>query len=258
MADFINGELFPALKELNANPENNPRGYVVKEVFSDAYNYMKNGTLIRQVVNALNSIDFNRMEDRHQLGDIYEQILKDLQGAGNAGEYYTPRGLTQFVVDMVDPKLGEKVLDPACGTGGFLTCTIENVRAKYVKSVEDRAVLQQSIHGVEKKPLPHLLSVTNMVLHGIEVPLNIRRDNTLARPYKDYTAADRVDVVVTNPPFGGMEEKGIEMNFPAPYRTRETADIRTACRRSRTPRSRSKTRRCCTECRTAASASNCS
>lgn len=225
LSNFINGELFPALKELDADPANNPRGYLVKEVFSDAYNYMKNGTLIRQVVNTLNNIDFNRSDDRHQLGDIYEQILKDLQGAGNAGEYYTPRGLTQFIVDMVDPKLGEKVLDPACGTGGFLTCTIENVRDKYVKSVEDNAVLQQAIHGVEKKPLPHLLSVTNMVLHGIEVPLNIRHDNTLTRPYKDYTAADRVDVVVTNPPFGGMEEKGIEANFPAPFRTRETADL---------------------------------
>jgi type I restriction enzyme M protein len=183
------------------------------------------GLLMRQVINKIYEIDFNISEDRHLFGDIYEQILRDLQSAGNAGEYYTPRAITQFMVDMVDPKLGEKILDPACGTGGFLTCAINNIRRDYVKSIEDEEKLQKSISGVEKKPLPHLLCVTNMLLHGIEVPSQIRHDNTLARPLRDYGSADRVDVIVTNPPFGGMEEDGIESNFPASYRTRETADL---------------------------------
>ena len=127
--------------------------------------------------------------------------------------------------DQVDPKLGETVLDPACGTGGFLACALEHVRGKYVKSAKDEAKLQASLHGVEKKPLPHLLCVTNMMFHGIDVPSQIRHDNTLARPLRDYGPADRVDVIVTNPPFGGMEEDGIEQNFPTQYRTRETADL---------------------------------
>ncbi|CAD6491852.1 MAG: N-6 DNA Methylase [Candidatus Argoarchaeum ethanivorans] len=158
-------------------------------------------------------------------GDIYEQILKDLQSAGNAGEFYTPRAVTRFMVDMVDPKLGEKMLDPACGTGGFLTATIDHVRENYVNSIEDEAILQKSISGVEKKPLPHFLCVTNMLLHNIKDPSQIRHDNTLARPLRDYGLKERLDVIVTNPPFGGMEEDGIESNFPAAYRTRETADL---------------------------------
>jgi type I restriction enzyme M protein len=183
---------------------------------------------MRQVINKLNEIDFNRAADRHQFGDIYETILADLQSAGNAGEYYTPRAVTQFIVEMVDPKLGERILDPACGTGGFLTCAIEHIRKRYVKSSKDEEKLQQSIFGIEKKQLPHLLCVTNMLFHGIEVPSNIRRDNTLARPLRDYGPKDRVDVVVTNPPFGGMEEDGIENNFPQTFRTRprRTGEIR--------------------------------
>jgi type I restriction enzyme M protein len=218
LLDFVNNELFKSLKNLHVQSDR--RGIVVRDVFEDAYNYMKSGTLMRQVINKINEIDFNSSDDRHLFGDIYEQILRDLQSAGNAGEYYTPRAITQFMVDMVDPKLGEKILDPACGTGGFLACAINNVRSKYVKSVEDEEKLQKSITGVEKKPLTHLLCVTNMLLHGIEIPSQIRHDNTLARPLRDYGSADRVDVIVTNPPFGGMEEDGIESNFPATYRTR--------------------------------------
>ena len=224
LLDFVDNALFKTLKNLSLGPEADPRGFVVRAVFEDAYNYMKNGTLIRQVINKLNEIDFNNSNDRHLFGDIYEQILRDLQNAGNAGEYYTPRAVTQFMVDMVDPKLGEKVLDPACGTGGFLTCALEHIRQNYVKTPADSNILQQSVVGVEKKPLPHLLCVTNMLLHGVEVP-PIRHDNTLARPLRDYKPKDRVDVIVTNPPFGGMEEDGIESNFPATYRTRETADL---------------------------------
>ncbi len=225
LLDFINNDLFKNLKELELNAGTNGRGIVVRSVFEDAYNYMKNGTLIRQVVNKINAIDFNRSDDRHTFGDIYEQILKDLQSAGNAGEFYTPRAVTQFMVDMVNPRLGEKILDPACGTGGFLSCSIEHVRGNDVKTAEDEQLLQKSVFGVEKKALPHLLCTTNMLLHGIEVPSNIRHDNTLSRPMRDYGPKDRVDVVVTNPPFGGTEEDGIESNFPATFRTRETADL---------------------------------
>ena len=200
-------------------------GFLVKSVFEDAYNYMKNGTLIRQVINKINDdINFNDSKNRHLLGDVYEQILKDLQSAGNAGEYYTPRAVTQFAVDMIDPKLGEKVLDPACGTGGFLACAVESLK-KQCKTADDYTTLQDTIHGVEKKPMPHLLCVTNMMLHGIETPINIRHDNTLARPLISWTPGERVDVVITNPPFGGVEEDGIEKNFPAAFQTRETADL---------------------------------
>ncbi|HTN04963.1 MAG TPA: N-6 DNA methylase, partial [Planctomycetaceae bacterium] len=168
--------------------------------------------------------DFNRADDRHIFNEIYEQLLRDLQSAGNAGEFYTPRAVTQFIVDMVNPQLGETILDPACGTGGFLTCSIEHLR-KQVKTPEDERTLQSSLRGFEKKQLPHLLCMTNMLLHGVDEPTNIRHDNTLSRTLKDYGPKDKVDVIVTNPPFGGMEEDGIELNFPADVRTRETADL---------------------------------
>ncbi len=226
LLDFTNAKLFPQLKELSAEGPGHDRAILVREIFRDAYNYMKSGTLMRQVVNRLNQdIDFNDSKKRHALGEIYEQVLRDLQGAGNAGEYYTPRAVTQFAVDMVAPQLGESILDPACGTGGFLACAIETIRKNQVKKPKDEAKLQASIHGVEKKPLPHLLCTTNMILHGIDVPNQILHDNTLSRPLRDYTDKDRVDVILTNPPFGGMEEDGIENNFPADFRTRETADL---------------------------------
>ena len=221
LADFID-DLFKRLKGLTL-PD--PRAQLVRHVFEEANNYMKSGTLMRQVINKINEIDFNRKNDLHLFGDMYEQILRDLQSAGNAGEFYTPRAVTQFMVQMVDPKLGENVLDPACGTGGFLTNTIEHVRRNYVHSVEDEQILQSSIRGVEKKQLPYFLAVTNLMLHGIDTPNQISHDNTLARPYRDYQPEDRVNVIVTNPPFGGMEEDGIEKNFPKSYSTRETADL---------------------------------
>jgi type I restriction enzyme M protein len=224
LLDFVNNTLFPKLKALPADPVRNPRGWVVRGVFEDANNFMKSGQLLRQVINKLSGIDFNRQSERHQFNDIYEKILRDLQSAGNAGEFYTPRAVTQFMVDQVNPRLGERVLDPATGTGGFLVCTIEHLR-KQVKNHEDELLLQRSVAGVEKKQLPHLLCVTNLMLHGIEVPVNVKHDNTLARPLRDYTAADRVDVVLTNPPFGGIEEPGIEAGFPADVRTKETADL---------------------------------
>jgi type I restriction enzyme M protein len=225
LLDFVNNDLFKTLKELPAAGKHAAVSSVIRGVFEDAYNYMKSGTLMRQVINTLNEIDFNRASDRHEFGDVYEKILSDLQNAGNAGEFYTPRAVTQFIVDQIDPRLGETILDPACGTGGFLTCAIEHVRKLYVRDADDEARLQASVFGVEKKPLPHLLCVTNMLFHGIEVPSQIRHDNTLARPLRDYGPKDRVDVIITNPPFGGMEEDGIENNFPANFRTRETADL---------------------------------
>jgi type I restriction enzyme M protein len=222
---FINGELFPALKTLSSAGKGADRRRVVRDVFEDAYNYMKSGQLMRQVVNKISGVDFNNLAERQHFGDIYEQILNDLQSAGNAGEYYTPRAITAFMVERIDPHQGEVLLDPACGTGGFLTCAIRHMRDRYVSTVEHEQQMQQGLRAVEKKQLPHMLCVTNMLLHGIEAPSFVRHDNTLARPYISYTASDRVDIVLTNPPFGGREEDGIETNFPKHFQTRETADL---------------------------------
>ena len=225
LKDFIDNTLFPELSELRGR-EGDPRAFVIQNVFKDAYNYMKSGQLLRQVLNKIeDAVDFNKSKERHAFGDMYEQILRDLQNAGNAGEFYTPRPVTEFMVNRVDPKLTDKVMDPACGTGGFLTCTIEHKRKNYVRNPDDEQAIQNTIHGVEKKPLPHLLATTNMILHGIDVPSNVRHDNTLARPLRDWGPKERVNVIVANPPFGGMEEDGIETNFPATFRTRETADL---------------------------------
>jgi len=224
LVKFID-DLFFALKtQLPTVGDIGKRAQVIRDVFDGTYNYMKNGTLMRQVINKINEIDFNSTADRHTFGDIYEQILKDLQSAGNAGEFYTPRAVTKFIIDRLAPKLGETVFDPACGTGGFLACAIDYKR-QFVKSAADEAVLQSSIRGVEKKALPHMLCVTNMILHGIDTPSGIIHGNTLEKPYRDYGEKDRVPVIATNPPFGGMEQDGIEGNFPANLRTRETADL---------------------------------
>lgn len=225
LLSFINMELFPQLKELQISGKQSGRRRVVRDVFEDAYNYMKSGQLMRKVINKINEVDFNNLAERQDFGDIYEQILTDLQSAGNAGEYYTPRAVTQFMAERVDPKPGEILLDPACGTGGFLTCAIRHMNERYVKKVEDQQTMQQALRAVEKKQLPHMLCVTNMLLHGIENPSFVRHDNTLARPYISYTTSDRVDIVLTNPPFGGREEDGIESNFPKDFQTRETADL---------------------------------
>ena len=222
---FVNDELFPALKNLSTAGASAERRRVVRDLFEDAYNYMKSGQLMRQVVNKIQQVDFNNLTERQHFGDIYEQLLADLQSAGNAGEYYTPRAVTAFMVDRIDPQPGETIFDPSCGTGGLLTCAIRHMRDRAVKTVKDEQKMQRGLRAVEKKPLPHMLCVTNMLLHGIEDPSFVRHDNTLARPYISYTAADRVDVVLTNPPFGGKEEDGIESNFPSHFQTRETADL---------------------------------
>ncbi|HIF9220491.1 TPA: N-6 DNA methylase [Photobacterium damselae] len=223
LLEFVNDDLFHYLKNMPVNGEKNPRGLVVKSAFSDAFNYMKNGTLLRQVINKLNEIDFTDSKERHLFGDIYEQILRDLQSAGNSGEFYTPRAVTRFIVNRLDPKLGETIMDPACGTGGFLACSVDHVKEHYVKTAADHQTLQTQIHGVEKKQLPHLLCTTNMILHGIEVPVQIKHGNTLNKPLANWDS--NINVIATNPPFGGTEEDGIEKNFPAEMQTRETADL---------------------------------
>jgi type I restriction enzyme M protein len=225
LAEFVNLQLFPKLKTiLPPQGEMGRKAQVIRDVFEDANNFMKNGTLIRQVINKINEIDFNNSEDRHTFGSIYEQILKDLQSAGNAGEFYTPRAVTRFVIDRLNPTLDQVVFDPACGTGGFLSCAIEHKR-KQVNSPTDEETLRRTIRGVEKKALPHMLCITNMILNGIDTPSGIKHGNTLSKPYRDYGEKDRVHIIATNPPFGGVEEDGIENNFPSHLRTRETADL---------------------------------
>lgn len=223
LIQFINNKLFPELKNLQIT--NNNLSKVVKSIFADSYNYMKSGVLIRQLLNKLNAIDFNKLKDKNAFGQIYEIILRDLQTAGNAGEFYTPRAVTNFIVECIDPSLNDKVLDPATGTGGFLTGIINHLRKNKIKNVKDEKKLQNNLYGVEKKSLPHLLCTTNLLLHGFEDTSNIRLDNTLERPLIDYSSKDQVDIVVTNPPFGGNEEDGIEKNFPSSFRTRETASL---------------------------------
>ena len=225
LIDFVNDTLFPKLKALPLSGLPGDRARVVRGVFEDAYNYMKSGQLLRQVVNKINEVDFNDLAERRHFGDVYEQLLNDLQNAGNSGEYYTPRAVTAFMVDRIDPRPGEVLFDPACGTGGFLTCSIRHMRDRYVKRPEDEQEMQGALRAVEKKPLPHMLATTNMLLHGVEDPSFVRHDNTLARPYISYGQSDRVDIVLTNPPFGGKEEDGIESNFPSHFQTRETADL---------------------------------
>lgn len=222
LLDFVNNTLFTQLKALPVNA--GPRAKVVRDVFEDAYNYMKSGQLMRQMINKINEVDFNNLTERQHFGDIYEQILNDLQNAGNAGEYYTPRAVTAFMVQQIDPHPGEILFDPACGTGGFLTCAMRHMRENYVKRPEQAALMQGALRAVEKKPLPHMLCVTNMLLNGVEEPDFVRHDNTLARPLVSWTRDERVDIVLTNPPFGGKEEDGIESNFPT-FKTRETADL---------------------------------
>lgn len=219
---FVDQKLFPGLRELDVSA-GNKRALIIREVFEGNHNYMKSGINLRRVLNKLNELDFNIAEERHLFGDIYEGILKELQSAGKSGEFYTPRAVTQFITDMIDPRLGEKVLDPACGTGGFLTCTIEHLK-KQVKRGSQRKQLQENLKGWEYKPLPFLLATTNLILHDIEIP-NLTFDDSLSRPLNEYRHKDRVDTILTNPPFGGVVANGNEKNFPQNFRTKESADL---------------------------------
>lgn len=214
--------LFNALKELEINETTPIRGRIVREVFEDLNNYMKDGVLIRQVVNVLNEIDLTDFQTRHAFNEIYETILKNLQSAGKSGEFYTPRAVTDFVVKMVDPKIGESVADFACGTGGFLVSALNHMK----ESAEDTSSnekLKKSFYGVEKKSLPYLLCTTNMLLHDINEP-NIIRGNSLEKNVRDYEE-DKFDVILMNPPYGGTEKKSVQQNFPTELRNSETADL---------------------------------
>lgn len=223
LKDFVDNKLFPGLQNLDVST-GNKRAVLIRDIFAGTNNYMKNGTIIRQVVNKLNEIDFNASEDRHMFGDIYEGLLRDLQSAGNYGEFYTPRAVTEIMTEIINPRLGEKVLDPACGTGGFLTSAIENIRKQDVHSVEDLKVLEDTIRGQELKPLPFMLCVTNLILHDIEVP-NVMNMDSLNREYTSIGAKEHVDVILANPPFGASVSDGVETNYPAQFRTTESADL---------------------------------
>ena len=218
-----NRGLFASLRDLTST-KNPKRAAIVKEVFEGSNNYMKSGYEMRKVINKLNEIDFNNSEDKHIFGDIYESILIELRDAGNKGEYYTPRPITQLMTQLTDPKLGEKVLDPAAGTGGFLTAAIDHVRGSYVKTVEDEHVLQKSITGWELKPVSYVLGLTNLILHEMDVP-DYHYIDSLKKEYNSIGAKDRVDVILANPPFGATIADGVETNFPATFRTKESADL---------------------------------
>jgi type I restriction enzyme M protein len=221
LLSFVNDELLPYLRELTGTSDHDPRD-TIAAVFKETYNRMLSGYLLRDVVDQVNTVNFESADDIHTMAHLYETILREVRdAAGDSGEFYTPRPVIRFVVQQVAPRLGDRVLDPACGTGGFLVETLEHLRPK-AKSVERWRELQANLRGVEKKPLPYLLGMMNLLLHEVEQPA-IVRDNALARPVTQIRKADRVDVVVTNPPFGGEEERSIQANFPDATRTAETA-----------------------------------
>ncbi len=234
LIQHVNEKVFPGLRELSLDivddEDRLAKAKVVRSVFGDSNNYMKSGPLMLEVIEKLDeAINFHDFKNRQNLGDIYEQILNDLRSAGNAGEFYTPRAVTRFMTQMVNPRLKkrETVLDPACGTGGFLTATIDHFNAQITRksSAKDKKAVESGIRGIEKKQLPHLLCTTNMMINGIDVPSQIEHKNTLAKPWNDWSKNEQVDCVITNPPFGGMEEDGVGADFPADLRTRETSDM---------------------------------
>ncbi len=216
-------QLFDTLKNLEINETTPIRGRIVREVFEDLNNYMKDGVLIRQVVNVLNEIDLTDFQTRHAFNEIYETILKDLQSAGKSGEFYTPRAVTDFIVKMVDPKIGQTVADFACGTGGFLVSALNHMKEQ-ANDTESNEILKKSFYGVEKKSLPYLLCTTNMLLHDVNEP-NIIRGNSLEKNVRDYEEEDKFDIILMNPPYGGTEKKSVQQNFPTDLRDSETADL---------------------------------
>lgn len=221
---FINTELFPNLKNIEIDETTPMSQAIVKYAFEDANNYQKDGTLLRQVINVIDEIDFTEYKERHEFGYIYESFLKDLQSAGNAGEFYTPRAVTDFMVKVTEPKLGERIADFACGTGGFLTSTLSELDKQVGNSLENKLLYSNSIYGIEKKALPHLLCVTNMLLHDIDEP-QILHDNSLEIDYKDMRKMEQFDVILMNPPYGGSEKESVKSNFPRELRSSETADL---------------------------------
>lgn len=226
LQQFVDQKLFPTLKNLKVGMSDdltNKRALIVREVFDGNNNYMKSGTNIRKVLNKLNEIDFNIAKDRHAFGELYETILKELQSAGKSGEFYTPRAITEFICEMMNPNLEEKILDPSCGTGGYLTAAIEHLKTQ-ANSVEEREDIAKNVIGWEYKPLPYLLATTNLILHDMEVP-NITFRDSLDQPLSNYTEKNRVNLILANPPFGGIVANNNENNFPQNFRTKESADL---------------------------------
>ena len=224
LLDFVNNTLFPTLKDLEIDEETPMNQIIVKYAFEDANNYQKDGVLLRQVVNIIDEIDFKEYKERHEFGLLYESFLKDLQSAGNAGEFYTPRAVTDFMVKVVKPVLGEKIADFACGTGGFLTSALNELDKQVENSLDNRKLYSKSIYGIEKKALPHLLCVTNMLIHDIDEP-NILHGNALEIDYKDLRKMEPFDIILMNPPYGGSEKDSVKINFPTELRSSETADL---------------------------------
>lgn len=224
LLDFVNNKLFPAFKNLEIDEETPMSQVIVKYAFEDANNYQKDGVLLRQVVNVIDEIDFTEYKERHEFGTIYESFLKDLQSAGNAGEFYTPRAVTGFMVEVIKPVLGEKVGDFACGTGGFLVSALKALEKQLENSLENREIYNKSVYGIEKKALPHMLCVTNMLIHDIDDP-NILHGNALEIDYKDLRKMEPFDVILMNPPYGGSEKDSVKVNYPTELRSSETADL---------------------------------
>lgn len=223
LLDFVNNTLFPTLKGLTVTPETPMRSAIVRTTFEDANQYMKDGVLLRQIINVIDQLDLGDYEESHAFGEIYESILKEMQSAGSAGEFYTPRALTDFMANIIDPKIGEKMADFACGTGGFITSWLKALEKK-VKTVEDQEKYTKSIYGIEKKQFPYMLCVTNMLLHGIDSP-HVMHDNSLTKDVLNYTDEDKFDVILMNPPYGGNEKNDTKQHFPSDLRSSETADL---------------------------------
>ena len=223
LLNFVNNTLFPALKELNVTPETPIKKSIVKTTFEDTNNYMKDGVLLRQVINVIDELDLGDYEESHAFGEIYESILKELQSAGSAGEFYTPRAVTDFMAKMIAPEIGETMADFACGTGGFITSWLKELEKK-VKTTEDQEAYGNSIYGIEKKQFPYMLCITNLLLHGVDLP-RVYHDNSLIRDVLDYGEDDRFDVILMNPPYGGSEKNEVKNHFPADLASSETADL---------------------------------
>ena len=223
LMDFVNNTLFPTLKKLTVDATTPLKKAIVQTTFADANNYMKDGVLLRQVINIIDDLHLDDYEESHAFGEIYETILKELQSAGSAGEFYTPRAVTDFMAQMIDPQIGEKMADYACGTGGFITSWLKELKKK-VHTTADESAYSRSIYGIEKKQFPYMLCITNMLLHDLDVP-EVYHDNSLIRDVLDYTDEDRVDVILMNPPYGGSEKADVKNHFPDDLASSETADL---------------------------------
>lgn len=223
LLDFVNNTLFPTLKKLPVDASTPIYKAIVQTTFADANQYMKDGVLLRQVINVIDDLDLGDYEESHAFGEIYETILKELQSAGSAGEFYTPRAVTDFMAQVIQPRIGETMADFACGTGGFIVSWLKELK-KQVKTTEDEEAYSNSIYGIEKKQFPYMLCVTNLLLHGLDVP-QVYHSNTLLHDVLDYTEEDKVDVILMNPPYGGSEKADVKNHFPTDLASSETADL---------------------------------